>query len=362
MTNKIEDNSHEKIVEGVFNDVSELELDNEDELASILAEIDGDAGDVVYTMGVWRIPKIGKRIWLFDCDPSEPVKSKLRDEYGTGKYELRVRRNNLLFRRPVLKVEAPLYPSKAAPAGRGDRSSDGDIISMIEESNRRMIEVLGKIIPSAVAATPPADPVTQMSAMMGVMMQFKEFTAPADTGEKTTQLEKFKEMMELKKLFGGGEGDANNSDIILAAIEHIGGPLSKMTQQQAAETQRRSANALVAKKSTNKKKRDTEPNDEMTAMRMGVSVLVSGAQRNEDPAPYVDIIFARIARERIETFLTGGDALQLLSTVNPAVAQHPKWFGELGDLVRERLSEEDKTENDGALNERTKTSSDHDQV
>lgn len=347
-TNQIEDNSDEKIVEGVYNDVSGLELDNEDELANILSEIEGDTDDIHYTMSVWRVPKIGKRIWLFDCDPAEPVKTKLRDEYGTGKYELRVRRNNLLFRRPVLKIEAPLYPPDGKSDRRDDRPHDADILSLIEDSNRRMIDAIGKIIPAATQAAPPVDPMQQMTAMMGVMMQVKKFTA-SDV-EKTSPLENIKEVLELKKLLGGGEGDTNNMDVILAAIEHIGGPLSKLTQQQAAGAQR---NALAAgKKPAHKKEGDKTQSDEMTAMRMGVNLLVGGAQRNEDPAPYVDIILARLQPDRIETFLTGGDALKLLTTINPAVAKYPTWFEELGALLRERLDEEAKTENHADVKEK----------
>lgn len=343
---KIEDQSDEKIIDANYDDVSGLELDNDDELATILAEIDADVEDVHYSMQVYRVPKIGKLIWLFDCDPTEPVKAKLRDEYGDGKYELRVRRSyqgsNSIFRRPKIRIETPRYPGRpntdGSTAARHD--DDLDIASIMEQSNNRLIKMLEALLPRAQPVTTP-NQFDQMGAMLTMMTQVKEFTH-VPTSKKTSTLETMNEFLELKKIFSGGENESNDSDVIVAAIEHIGAPLSKITEDIAKRKSIKAANRPpeAAKKKTKKKStKKIKENEDMLGMRMGIHLLVGAAARNDDPAPYVDIIFERLSPENITTFLTNPDAMDLLVEINPKAGQHPKWFGEMSVLLNKKLEE-----------------------
>lgn len=78
--------------------------------AALLDQFGGDNDRDECTMHVYRLKPIGKKIvWLFECDPSMAVHALLRDEYGGGtyggdKFELRVYKNNIIFKRLIIFV------------------------------------------------------------------------------------------------------------------------------------------------------------------------------------------------------------------------------------------------------------------
>lgn len=346
---QLNSDDHESIIDADYDDVSKLDFDNDDELATILEEIGSDTGDVVYTLNVYRIPPTGKKVWLYECDPTQPQKEKLRDEYGGGKFEFWLRRNNRIFARPKILIEAPKNNYKKNESQESNINKS-EIIELIEESQKKMLDGFAKLIPPVVAQ-PVINPLTQMSDMLALMTQFREFTGSNKQAE-SDPFDNIKKVLELKKLFGsggsgGGDGDTTNADVLIAAIEHIGGPLSEMTKRTALQksTKPTAKTTMAAKPQAEvQKKNELQENEPMLGLKMGIKLLVSAAQRNDDPAPYVDIILSRLEPEQIRVFLTDENAMDLLSTIDKRVLQFPSWFEEISKLLNERLDADDADE------------------
>jgi hypothetical protein len=333
------------VIDGRFDDISEIEMENDDELATILEQIGSDRGDVVYTLNIYRIPPTGKKIWLYECDATEPQKEKLRDEYGGGKFEFWLRKNNRIFARPKVLIEAPRDIKNNSNNNEGARHENNmnqaDIISLIQASNKSVLEAVTKLVAPTQSVESPFD---QMKSMFALMNEMKSYTTGG--AQETDPYKNIKQVLELKKLFGGsGEGETNNADVLMAAIEHIGGPLSEMTKQAAPAQQKTGPRNRAVKQQA---PQPTKQDDEMNGLKMGIKLMVSAAKRNDDPAPYVDIILERMEPEQVQVFLTDENAMDLLITVNPQVAHHPKWFQELSKLLNEKLvvneNEEDEAQ------------------
>jgi hypothetical protein len=335
-TQQLNHDDTDTVIDGRFDDVSEIEMENDDELATILEQIGSDRGDVVYTLNIYRLPPTGKKIWLYECDATEPQKEKLRDEYGGGKFEFWLRKNNRIFARPKVLIEAPRNIKNNSNNNEGARHENNmhqaDIISLIQAANKSVLEAVAKLVAPTQSVESPFD---QMKSMVSLMNEMKSFTT--NESQETDPFKNIKEVLELKKLFGGsGEGETNNADVLMAAIEHIGGPLSEMTKN-AAPASLKSGQKNRPVKQQAPQPTPTKQDDEMNGLKMGIKLMVSAAKRNDDPAPYVDIILERMEPEQVQVFLTDENAMDLLITVNPEVANHPKWFEELSKLLNEKL-------------------------
>jgi len=326
-----DDDADDDVIVGKFDDISQIELDKDDELATILNEIGSDTDDVTYSLNIYRIPVTGKKIWLYECDPSSPQKEKLRDEYGGGKFEFWLRKNNRIFARPKVLIEAPKNLNINKNVQHENNTNQADIIGLIEQSQTNMLEGIAKLIQPLAQTTTAQSQVSQMSEMLALMKAMQGFSPPPPV--VTDPFESIKKVMELKKLFGGsGEGETSNADVLISAIEYIGAPLTELTKRAHAS---QSKNTLpLENKNKNKQKNEDK---KLLALKMGVQMMVGAAEKDNDPAPYVDIILDRLGKDEIKKFITDPDALKLLITINPKVEKYAKWFKELSVLINERI-------------------------
>lgn len=341
MTRKLLNNDDdEKIVEGNYEDISNAELDNDDELASIIKEIGADDDIHEYTMRVYRLPRGGgKMVWLFDSDPRVSVHARLRDEHDGGTFELRVYKNNRIFKRPRIDIEAPKRENYQRPAS--NEINQTDMFALFERSQQKLVDGIAQLLKTNVQPQATiSSPVDQMTSMLSMMTMMKDFSGEK---EKADPFESIKQALELKELFSGGsgDGDTTNADVIIAAMKHIGGPLSEMTKN-ANRAVKAPAHKKIA--ATKKKQVEDKGGGNINFLTIGISMLVGAAEKNEDPAPYVDVILQRLAREQIEAFLTNEDAMELMISINPRAANHPIWFRELSSLLNEQLQESKQTD------------------
>jgi len=301
------------------------EVDMTDELEVIMSEI-GTGASGEYNMKVYRVPEKGGRMaWLFDCDPQFSILDKLRDDYSGGFFELKIFKKNICIKNPRITIEPPINKDHLNSADK----NNVNLIELLTKQHESMMLALATMNrPPAfgeMAGQPPVDPIEQMAKLMTLLSTMKDFNRPEpvqNDGEKLSLIDQLKDLNDIKKMFGGGDGETSNSDIIISLLENVGKPISEhlSTISQAAPP-----------KASPPAVKSVQSDESM--LKMGISLLLSAAKKNSDPAIYVDLILDKFSTDEIREYLVNKDAMQRIIDLNPQVANFQPWFAELITLI-----------------------------
>jgi len=347
-------------LEADFDDVSGITGDVQDELDSILSSMDADANDVTFKISVSRDAEgnsVGAH--LFDCGPREfeNIRQRLIENYGSGRYQARIYRNKKLFRRKIIEVEAP---KNAVPISIPQQSQIGEIANLISRQNEQLANIMQRGAPSAA----PSDPIAMMTAMMGAMVQMKEFLTPAQPANAGSSIKDFMEMLAFAKeiVADGGGGGRSAFDLAAEFLKSpIAGELAEQFKAQRATpiagtppvAQLPAANAAMLTHSRPIPAQapaatpQALPMPEILAsfdqatlaqMKQQVDFWVSRAAKDSDPGLYAELLLDTLPTEFAAFFINRSDLMEAVAFLNPAASQYPQWFAELKDAVNHILT------------------------
>lgn len=330
-----------EILSGEFEDVSNLEEDIDDTLASITSEFDADKNDVVFLIKVYRvIEKTGKSNWLFNCQPEElPIMERLRDNYGTGQYQIRVYKNRKLYRRFSYSIEAPKN-AEIKPTGE----NVSDILKAMFTMQQQQFNQLKEFLLQSRAPAPATDPVAIMNAILGGLVQMKTFIAPPV--QQNNGIELLIKGIEMGRDFGRENGESSFMDLFRDLIKSP--LLEKAIDASTQVTQpgnvpcvpNVNVNAKPAIQNSSNLTGNENMNLQQKALQYYVDMLVKKAESNADPVLYADFILDNLPEETIRAYINRDDLIAEMSKINPAVSQYTDWFTALRDNIREMLTGE----------------------
>lgn len=325
MTKRINVDDSE-VIEGDFDDVSKLEKDLDEELNAIFADFGGDEAIDEYQIRVYRVQEgKGKMGYLFACLPAElPILDRLRDEYGGGDFEVRVLKNNKLFRRRKTIIESPNRNVKTAAP------QQNNLVSIAQTMDNGFMK-LGELI-AAQSASTQMNPVTMQSEMLQNMLAMKEMLGIGSKPESPIKM--LGEFFELQKLIGAPEGGAGASDVLLSMANQVLPKLAEMGQvEQDYNINRRPRKNIP---SIRRRKPIIQDDKSGNPMKMHLIFLCSQAALGNEPRTYAKMVIDNTDKDKIlelRNFISGENALVNMGKVHKSVLKYPDWFTELGYLI-----------------------------
>lgn len=326
-------------IDGVSDDISELQQTLDGEIDAIIAEFGGDDLDNEWKIHVKKVvPNKGTFAHCFSAVPSElPILDRIRDEYGPGDYKVMVYNKNRLRKKPTITIAEP----RRKPVTDVIRESKQDlagVIATLAEQQRETMRMMQTAMVQPQA--PAADPMAMMSAMMTAMVQMKEFLAP--TQPQGNPVELLVKGVELARDIGGGNGEKNINDTLLGLAKEFGPPLLAMaSQEKQSHPQMKPPTGNPPVNPNIQPQAQQQPIDPAFAHQLGM--LVQKASTQADPGLYADVICDNADPQQIADIIQRPDLVEYLGSINPGVLQHREWFEK---LKKEILSILTGTEND----------------
>ncbi|MDH5654195.1 MAG: hypothetical protein OEZ39_20250 [Gammaproteobacteria bacterium] len=342
------------VIEGESDDITEFANENDQRIHEILSGFDGDPEEVTFTIKVLRvIPNAGKYESCFAATPAElPIFERIRNEWGPGQYEIRIYKNNRIWKRPTFTIAAPLglKPAIAAPVPN-DMSG---LAQMLAEQNRRQMTELRELL---VQRQPDTNHMESMSTMMALLVQMKDFVAPSAAPAATDPIKMLKDALQIKEMILGDEGSGNSTmdsmlklaNNMLPTLAGLGGGASRkqLTTPQPMPVKVRQ---LKPRKSA-PQPQPIPP--EVKEMKLGLIALCQGAKRNADPEPYAFMILDQFDPEQIHHFIASDNALQNLAKIHKDVLNYPGWFEDLREIILNELAGDEPVESAGGVDNLT---------
>ncbi len=318
-------------IDAAYDDVSGL-VDAQEKMENdINAEIGTPDNDVRWQIKVYRVEPNGKELtYLFQIvgESIEGLSDRLRDQYGSGKYMVRVYKNSKLHKAPVMKVEA----AKNAPAPQINPQGDA-LVALVQQLGASQQALLQQV--ASLKATPPAAPMdaigmfTGMAAMMEAMRKFMPAPAPAESPMKliTEVIGMAKELSDTGREKGMFDivSDALNSPLFARAVESAQQPQAPQIQQRPPRPQIPAAPAGTQPPAAPAPAAPAQNEDEAKFSAL-LEMLITRAASNSDVALYADLLEDMIDRPTLDGLLGLPDPVGTLIQYNPKVATYRVWF------------------------------------
>lgn len=332
----------EPLIEGEQEDETELD---------ILNEMNASPGDVTWWFRVSRVLGSARngvtepRLFEGDATVMKGLADRLRDDHGSGKYRIRVLRNNRLYRRFDMDIEAPARPS--APPERPSEMQA--VLSAIEKQNERLIAFMERQTQQQQAPPVPQNPLVTFNPMQqikdiaGVMAELR-----AMMPQQNTQLDVVNAILKGVELANGlnsekGSGETSWIDIIRDVVRNPQalGMLVSASPNPQPNSQPNLQIPLPnqtppAPQTANPASQVSDPAAQIQMkIRNDILYLCQVAQRQGDVELYADWISDNWPPDWIAGMCNNPDSLQLLYTFEPAAKSFEPWFKNLFDLLKE---------------------------
>ena len=334
-------------IEGTARDETEITQTVEEELNSILEEIDADKSDIKYRVKIYRVVQ-GNQVWLFDAAPREYFLPTLRDEYGGGTFLVVVYKENRIFKKKRLMIEAK--PKKVEDRPAPTTQENGamfEVMRQMQEANR---ELLGQI---ATAVSQRPDPMASMMQAVAMMAQIKEVMGFGGGQNAVDPMKQFRDSIsiarEMMEMAGGGGGH-DTSDVLMKAIESFAPMIAKATEKELdampSKTPALSSptpfRPIAGPQSLPVKPAAPQPpvgGPEMLiqmALKKNMPMLMDKAAKGKDPGLYAEVVLDNIPESffpQFVRFIAQPDALDKMIAAYPPAAQYREWFAQLREAI-----------------------------
>jgi len=351
---KPEDSEDAVILEGDYEDISELTGDIDDTLSTITAEFDKDENDVTVLIKVYQVEeKTGKSDWLFNCQPEElPIMERLRDNYcdagNRSIFQIRIYKNKKLFRRFHYSIKG----AKGLPKPSDSKNDMALVLAAITQAQTAQFNQLKELMLAnkSAPAAPSFNMMEMMTGMVTLMVQMKNLLpVPVNVNQNGNVDMLLKGMEVMKDFSGGGEGkETNMMDIIKELIKSpllekaIDGVATQIPNAVASGVPTNPVNpALEKPKSKPVLQPQTNGVDQMNIIvRSYINQLVKKASQDADPELYAAFILDNVPEKTVREYLLRPDLMTVITSVNPSAAQYMPWFEELKNNITEILADE----------------------
>lgn len=336
-----------------------------DEEAAILSEFDEADDNTKWSVSICKVRDGGGgEDFILKVSPAEfPILERLRDEFGSGTYAIRVYKNGRIhkyFKKGILALKKP-EPPQATPS----QQTDG--LQAIAQQMQRQADMIERLVTERRQPIAQAvNPFEMMTTLLGAIGQIRGLFAPAGNAG-VEQIELFMKGVEAAKELGGGSGESSITDIFRDLLKS---PLvEKMLEsavpvqqpQQVPQFQQRqpgigeapqplqptsqpapqSDNQQTIGSTQTTEQHDTNSNQVIMAMlQHNMRYLCTKAANNADVDLYADWVIDNVPREILMQLASDPNALQTIATHVPEVQTYAVWFARLFASIQQALTEE----------------------
>lgn len=349
--------------------LSPEEKAEEDTEAVILAEFGKGERDVTWAVKVYRAASKGEpEPYLFTCSPTElPVIDRLRDEYGSGLYRVRVFKNNRVYRYISVSVEARKTPP--APV-QVQQPSDG-LAAILKQSIDTQNAIMERLLSERnrpVSNQP--NTVELIGSIFGIISQAKNLFGGQPSGGEQT-IEMFMRGVEAAKDLGGDKGNATMMDFLRDLIKSPmvekmleGVPTAPMQMPTpipnsfppgigeapipSPQPQPQPQPPQPERNNEAPQQQDALQNQQLIQIIHNLKYLTTKAAVGADVELYADWIMDNVPIDMLKNIVNDPGALKTLTDMVPEAVPYTAWFASLLAVVKESLTDDMQGDQDDA--------------
>jgi len=332
------DENGDRIINGDSEDVTNLQENIDAQLSEMFEQFGGDENDAQFKINIYRVQEgRGELGYCFSCVPSElPILDKIRDDYGPGKYEIRVYEKTdktRLKKRTKLVIEkAQKKPVVTVPVQQNTGELK-DVITAMMDMQQKSMEQFQQLMLARQPVQPPVapaiDPMQMMTSMVTAMAKLNGMMPRPEASGMDQFIKGIEVAKELAVESSGGE--KGMADVLINMAKEFGQPIMQMVNKmdsmpaQPVQPGGQSPAPQLPPQSV----QPTQENDPMFMLKMQLKMLVNKAAANADPALYADLILDSMPEAQIREFLGQPNLREFLTELNPAVLNYWPWFEQL---------------------------------
>lgn len=322
------------------------DLESHDPLEKLLTAFDADEAGKNYTARVYRLDGASKngmaQPYLFTLTPEEVigVQDKLRDEYGTGQYLIRIFRDGKFSTQVSYQIEAP--PKTAATAAAPN--SVTEVMSAVREMLAEFREEHRRTQPVVPAA--PVDALTMLEKVFTLQAAMqnsqRQIEPAANGGEK--MIEVLIKGMELGQSTANGGAGSDSMGAILLEIAKQPGVGEKLVDVMTSVMAGRGVPALPPPTP-----RPGAPATAKNPMLEMLQFLAQHANKRSDPGLYAEYFLDNVPPDICAQLLAlpNADLIAQMTGMVPDIGKQPEWFNQFIDAARRLTEPEGDSERDG---------------
>ncbi len=330
------------IIDGGFEDVSDLENDLESQINSITQEFGGQEGDTQFKINIYRIlENKGERAYLFSCLPNElPIMEKLINDYGGGTFDIWIYKNGKIFKRKKVIVEPPI---KIEPEIAQQNDNVG--LSMIMQGLNKLTETIAN---NSGVVSRPENQVNTMQDLLQNMTMMKTLMGLDNNQPQNDLFSNFKKFAEMQQIIGSSDKESNSNDVFMKLMETFGEPIAKISEKMLDGNINQIPDRNIVTGQYPQQKRDNpqiieQNTGNQNPMKMHLIFLTGQAKADNDPEIYAQMVVDNTQdKNELKRFITSPTAIDDMAKIHPPVGNYPGWFTELGEIIRELLIELDQ--------------------
>lgn len=332
-------------------DVTDLQKDIDSQMDKIFQEFGGDTNDVEFKINVRRsIPNRGETEHCFSCLPSElPITDRIKEEYGSGAYEIWIYKAGKIFKRRKLNIAKALKQPILNPVNNNNDVSQ--LILAMSENNRQNMEQIKTLI--APSAKPPMDILQMVTVGTTLITALKEvLIPPVQSNPMETFMQAATFMNDMKS---EGSKESNGFDMIGKLAQTFGPGIMDMSNKLAAHQPRIPAQLTQPAQPAETPTQPIQPTnqtavtsmpDQLTQQELGqlkqqLGMLVQMAHGGKDSALYADLIMDQVPEEYINKYILRPDVIPFLISVEPNIEHFKEWFVELHKHIDAAFTDDD---------------------
>jgi hypothetical protein len=338
-----------------------LERDDTDVALDILNELGQAPEDTNWKFTVCRINTdkngvaingaLEPQILEGDASIMEDLPGRLREQFGTGRYRVRVLMNKRLWKRFDIAVERSMQSTPVATIQ--PQSEMATVLSAIGKTNEKIFELLSRP-QTAIAPVSSSDPVAMFKAMVELFKSMQPATPPAPVDSITAPEKAVELIMKgvtlAQSLEGGGRekgmmdllSDALNSPIVAKLLEGV--TPATPSGIRLPPSPRRAVPPAPGKEQVKDTPPAPEPTqDQIAAEQMKrtqaiILWLLDKANHGSSFETYAEWAFDNLPPPLIQGLLAESDPVASMLTFVPQIASQKQWFTSLIDELRQLVN------------------------
>lgn len=317
----------------------EIYEETEDEiLANVIADLGGPGIDA--KVNVYQLDQNRNKAFVRAYLPAEFSLESIQSEYGSGDYEIHVRKDGRLATRKVVKIAAPKTPANPV-AHAQNNYNDTKILETMQNGFKELGGMFASALASLAANQPKPKTTMEMLQEMQLMREIMGGNLPAQPA--TNPMEIITLAKELAETITPRVGEPGTGEVIMSALKTVAPMLQNAMAAQNAAPQLPAIPSNPIQQNPIAQSVQIPQGDDMNfARKMFLNMLISNAKADNEPSTYAAMIIDMTGEEKAREFAAAPDWFDQLCKEEPRAVDYRAWFQELKDSVEEMLKPDEQ--------------------
>lgn len=336
-------------------DISAVVNDAEEQLNHIFSESAGGQHTIEFKVKVYRvIPNKAESEWLFDCLPSDfPIDETLRDEYNGGSFDLRIFKSvggsaKKLYKRINLRIAAPSTFKRNVQQSNPQTDQLAQVVALLQQSQQQMMGFMREMNKPA-PVVPQPSLVEMMTGMATMLSTLNGVIPKPSSADPEKMFDIFARGIEVGKEAAGNGDEPSMMGVLSEMVKSIGtaarNPQLPAPQVQHNQQMQRLQSPAPVQIPTP----ESDPAMmEKMILKANLANMCKKAGQGSDPGLYADFVIDNVDEDKLRQWAFNPNIMSEFIVLVPEVAQHPVWFGEVLQCIKDYLTNLPPSDDNGS--------------